>query len=641
MSPDMRHLIPSADIDENATLRRLMEGTALSTGEAFFKALAKNLAQALGVHGAWVTEYMEEQGRLRALAFWLDGGWVEEYEYDIAGTPCEPVIECQSLIHIPSEVIRLFPKDPDLPGMGAVSYMGVPLKDVDRRVLGHLAVLDDKPMPAQPRLTAIFHIFAARAATELQRMRATRQLEQQEARLSRLFRGTMDGIVELDGGWRITQANPEACRLLGGAETATLAGMDFRAFISPERSETLAGAIRELAEEGEGRPYRWLPGGFACNSLDGQSFPAEASLSKYLAKDRPYYILVIRDSRERLAAEAQIQSLAEEREYLRREVAALEEQGEILGDSPAIRSALRQVQQVAGTDAGVLLLGESGVGKELFARAIHRQSPRACRKLVKLNCAALPASLIESELFGHEKGAFTGATAKREGRFALADGGTIFLDEIGELPLELQAKLLRVLQEGEFEPLGSSETCRVDVRVVAATNRNLLKEVWDGRFRADLYYRLSVFPIPIPPLRERGDDIGKLAQAFADEYGRRMGKKLAPLSGSQQKALQAYPWPGNVRELQNVIERAVITSREGVLNLDFAMPQPGPGSGSAPEGASRIYTEAELRGLERANIIRALEACEGRIAGEQGAARLLGLKPTTLNSRIKALDIPR
>ncbi len=641
MSPDMRHLIPSADIDENATLRRLMEGTALSTGEAFFKALAKNLAQALGVHGAWVTEYMEEQGRLRALAFWLDGGWVEEYEYDIAGTPCEPVIECQSLIHIPSEVIRLFPKDPDLPGMGAVSYMGVPLKDVDRRVLGHLAVLDDKPMPPQPRLTAIFHIFAARAATELRRMRATRQLEQQEARLSRLFRGTMDGIVELDSSWRITQANPEACRLLGGAETATLAGMDFRAFISPERSEMLAGAIRELAEESEGRPYRWLPGGFACNSLDGQSFPAEASLSKYLAEDCPYYILVIRDSRERFAAEAQIQSLAEEREYLRREVAALEEQGEILGDSPAIRSALRQVRQVAGTDAGVLLLGESGVGKELFARAIHRQSPRACRQLVKLNCAALPASLIESELFGHEKGAFTGATAKREGRFALADGGTIFLDEIGELPLELQAKLLRVLQEGEFEPLGSSETRRVDVRVVAATNRNLLKEVWDGRFRADLYYRLSVFPIPIPPLRERGDDIGKLAQAFADDYGRRMGKKLAPLSGSQQKALQAYPWPGNVRELQNVIERAVITSREGVLNLDFAMPQPGPGPGSAPEGASRIYTEAELRGLERANIIRALEACEGRIAGEQGAARLLGLKPTTLNSRIKALDIPR
>jgi len=289
----------------------------------------------------------------------------------------------------------------------------------------------------------------------------------------------------------------------------------------------------------------------------------------------------------------------------------------------------------------VLILGETGTGKELFARAIHAQSERRDRPLVKVNCAAIPPALIESEFFGHERGAFTGATSKREGRFTLADTGTIFLDEVGELPLELQSKLLRVLQEGEFEPVGSSRTRKVDVRVVAATNRDLFKGVGEGKFREDLYYRLSVFPVTLPPLRDRGEDIVLLADELARRFGARMGRRLAPLSPEDAARLRAYPWPGNVRELQNVIERAVITARDGRLNLERALP-----AGSAPEppgpgAAARVLTAQELAELERENLRRALDAAGWQVAGETGAARMLGVAPSTLTSRMKALGVRR
>jgi transcriptional regulator with GAF, ATPase, and Fis domain len=292
----------------------------------------------------------------------------------------------------------------------------------------------------------------------------------------------------------------------------------------------------------------------------------------------------------------------------------------------------------------VLILGETGSGKELIARAIHGASPRRERPMVKVNCAAIPASLIESEFFGHERGAFTGATGKREGRFALADGGTIFLDEVGELPLELQGKLLRVLQEGEFEPVGSSRTRKVNVRVVAATNRDLFREVQDGRFREDLYYRLSVFPLTVPPLRERGDDIALLAEEFARKFAQKTGRTLAPFTPQCLARLKAYPWPGNVRELQNVIERAVITARDGRMNLDRALPDV-PEISALPaaveEASDRIRTVQEIEALERANILRALEACGWRVSGDNGAAQRLGMNPSTLSSRIKALGIRR
>jgi transcriptional regulator with GAF, ATPase, and Fis domain len=302
---------------------------------------------------------------------------------------------------------------------------------------------------------------------------------------------------------------------------------------------------------------------------------------------------------------------------------------------------LDEVRQVAPADTTVLILGETGTGKELFARAIHEASRRRAKPLVKVNCAAIPASLIESEFFGHERGAFTGATARRDGRFTLADGGTIFLDEVAELPLELQGKLLRVLQEGEFEPVGSSRTRKVNVRVVAATNRNLHKAVADGTFREDLFYRLSVFPITLPPLRERGDDVVLLAAEFARLFAARSGKRLAPLGPDEARRLREYAWPGNVREVHNVIERAVITAREGRLNLDRALPVAGVAEGRHTPEPSGVLTAQELTKLERENLRRALETTDWQIAGESGAARLLGIAPSTLASRVKALRLRR
>jgi transcriptional regulator with GAF, ATPase, and Fis domain len=264
---------------------------------------------------------------------------------------------------------------------------------------------------------------------------------------------------------------------------------------------------------------------------------------------------------------------------------------------------------------------------------------------VRVNCAAIPAPLMESEFFGHEKGAFTGATAKREGRFALADGGTIFLDEVGELPLELQAKLLRVLQEGDFEPVGSAITRHVNVRVIAATNRDLLEASKQGTFRADLYYRLHVFPIQLPPLRERPEDIPLLAESFAQRYATELGRALEPLSDACIRRLQAYAWPGNVRELQNVIERAIITSPDRRLNLDRALPAAATAAETAASTIDDsdiiIRTAQEMLDLERRNITRALEKCQWKVAGDQGAAALLGMNPSTLSSRIKALNISR
>ena len=375
-------------------------------------------------------------------------------------------------------------------------------------------------------------------------------------------------------------------------------------------------------------------------------FPAEATLSRFEVRGRPFYTLILRNVDERIEAERKIRALAAEADYLREELAAEHGFDEILGRSPALRRALQSVAQVAATDATVLLLGETGTGKELFARAIHDRSARRDRPLVKVNCAAIPATLIESEFFGHERGAFTGATQRREGRFALADGGTIFLDEIGELPLELQGKLLRVLQEGEFEPVGGSRTRRVDVRVVAATNLDLERAAARGTFRQDLYYRLSVFPIQLPPLRERADDVVLLATAMAEKLARSLGRRTAPPDAADAAALRSYAWPGNVRELRNVVERAIITSTDGRLHLHRALPEPvvvaaPEDAPPRPRTASEVMTERRVRELERENMIAALERSGWRVGGKSGAAELLSVSPSTFKSRMKALAISR
>lgn len=352
-----------------------------------------------------------------------------------------------------------------------------------------------------------------------------------------------------------------------------------------------------------------------------------------------------RDLRRSLAENARLrEELERERDYLREEVNVAMNFGHIVGTSPALRRMMKRVEAVAETPASVLVEGESGVGKELVAHAIHLQSPRADKPLVKVNCASIPKELFESEFFGHVKGAFTGAHRDRIGRFQLADGGTIFLDEIGEIPLELQSKLLRVLQESEFERVGDDVTRSVDVRVIAATNRNLEQLIVDGEFREDLFYRLSVFPVEVPPLRERGEDIVQLAQFFLEQTCNDFGRDDLTLTQSQAANLRAYNWPGNIRELKNVIERAVILSTGKVLRLDLSMPGlrlDADDEAEAAVSSEEVLTEKAMREFQRDNTIKALQQTNWKVSGAGGAADILGVKPTTLADRIRTMKIIR
>jgi PAS domain S-box-containing protein len=636
---------PFTNLNEETALRSILEGTATETGERFFKALVEKLSKALNTHAAWVTEYFPESRRMKALAFYLNGAFLKDWEMDLAGTPCEHVIDQARLIHFPDNLLNLFPIDPDITSLKAASYMGIPLTDTSGKILGHLAVIDLQPMPAEPRVEAIFRIFASRAAAELQRLQAEAATREREQKLRRLVDSAMDAIIELDEQLQVTRINPAAENVFQ-CQPTDLIGKDFYHSLAQNDQEKLQILINDLKTKPEGQRSLWIPGGLNALQTDGTEFPAEATLSQFQMAGKSFYTLILRNVNERLEAEQKIRSLTIETEFLKEELHDLQHFGEILGNSPALMRVLRDIQQVADTEATVLILGETGTGKEVMARAIHANSRRRDHPFVKVNCAAIPATLIESEFFGHEQGAFTGATKKREGRFSMADGGTIFLDEIGELPLDLQGKLLRVLQEGEFEPVGSSHTTKVNVRVLAATNRDLQKEAKNGAFREDLFYRLNVFPIHLPPLRERGEDMVLLANTFVQHFSQRMGRAVAPLSPDALRRLTSYQWPGNVRELQNVIERAVITAKNGQLNLDRAIPDmeeasPSPRPLEEQETAPHIRTIQELQNLERQNIRLALEQTGWKVSGEEGAAKLLGMKSSTLASRMKALGITR
>ncbi|MBF0529286.1 MAG: sigma 54-interacting transcriptional regulator [Deltaproteobacteria bacterium] len=338
--------------------------------------------------------------------------------------------------------------------------------------------------------------------------------------------------------------------------------------------------------------------------------------------------------------------LEQENTYLRKELFEMVSFGGIVGKSELLQKVLNKVELVAPSNASVLVLGESGTGKELIAREIHHRSLRKERAMIKVNCASISRDLFASEFFGHTKGSFTGAYAHREGRFSAADGGTLFLDEIGEIPLELQSKLLRVLQEGEYERVGENITRKVDTRIIASTNRDLKQEVKAGRFREDLYFRLNVFPIEVPPLRSRKDDIGPLAEHFLKIYSRKMNHIEIKLTVEHLKQLHDYDWPGNIRELQNIIERAVITAVSGSLHFD--LPQvTSPGSkpviesGTAANSKPMVLSEMEMIRLQRENTLAALQQCQWKIYGQGGAAELLGIKPTTLTTRIKKMGLKR
>jgi len=389
---------------------------------------------------------------------------------------------------------------------------------------------------------------------------------------------------------------------------------------------------------------------------DGSSVPVEYTSTPILERGEiAGAVVVFRDisarreiERQREQAWQEIVRLKEqlelERDYLRDEINIKTNFGEIIGDSQALKRTLAQIEAVAATSASVLVNGESGVGKEMIARAIHLHSPRAEMPLVKVNCASIPSELFESEFFGHVRGAFTGAHRDRVGRMQLANGGTLFLDEIGEIPLEQQGKLLRALQENEFERVGDEKTIHVDVRVVAATNRDLQAAVEAGTFRQDLYYRLSVFPIEVPPLRQRMEDIAPLSQHFLDLSCSELGREPLRLTRQHVDGLMRHDWPGNIRELKNVLERAVILSSGRQLRLDLAMPEDGDGRPlaraiPAQAGASNFLTEAELREQEKANMLAVLDSADWRISGPDGAAERLGVKPSTMAYRMKIFNI--
>jgi formate hydrogenlyase transcriptional activator len=508
------------------TLRVITEGTASVTGADFFRSLVRHLATALGARYAFVATCADGV-RARSLAFWAGNDFGPELAYDVALTPCAKVLAGE-LCYYPRDVQARFPGDEDLARLGVQSYLGMPMVDVSGRVVGHLAILDDRPWDDEPAGVPILRVFAARAAAELERQHAEAELR------------------------------------------AALAEVD---------------ALRKRLES--------------------------------------------------------------ENVYLQEAIEQAQHFEEIVGESPLLRAVLRTVTQVAATDSTVLITGETGTGKELIARAIHRQSARRDRPLVVLNCGAISAGLVESELFGHVKGAFTGALERRVGRFEVADGGTLFLDEVGELPPDTQSKLLRVLQERTFEPVGSNRSVRVDVRVIAATNRDLAAAVRAGAFRADLFYRLNVVPLAVPPLRERPGDVPLLAAYLLGRFTRRFGKRIDAIAPATLERLVAYGWPGNVRELANVIERAVVLCRGSVLELDddlvpVVAPAPAlrpPDTRDAEPPPSGLAEAME--DVERRYIQAALDRAGGIVEGPRGAARLLKLHPNTLRGRMERLGLKR
>jgi len=622
-------------------LKKIVEGTSESTGQQFFESLVKNLGEILGVHGVWITEYLEDQNRLRALSFFLDGKFVDEYEYKVTGTPCEPVLENEGICHIPNRVIELFPNDPDLKPLGAVSYMGIALKDSDGKVLGHLAMLDNKPMEEIPEAFAIFKIFASRAAAELRRLNSNKILIDHKEKLNRLINGSQELILEFNESLHITQVNEAASKALNFPH-ASYEKKLITDLLEVASRDNLLSAVQLVREQGLGISSLWVNGPLYCLPLNKAKIPVEGTLSAYQYRSKNYYALFIRSIQEKIASEKTIKKLDLETTLLREKI--YENQfDEIIGNSDAIKKTISLINRVAKTDSTVLIEGDTGTGKELIARAIFKISLRKDEPFITLNCASLPSELIESELFGHIKGAFTGATAARDGRFLLADKGTIFLDEIGELPLQLQPKLLRVLQEGTFEPVGSSETRKVNVRIISATNRDLQSEIKKGSFREDLFYRLNIFPISVPPLRNRGKDIELLAKAFIQKFSKKYGFKIKALDHATISAISKYAWPGNVRELQNIVERAIIISQDGHIDLISLL---AGGNEQRKDDVlitsqDIVYNENEMREIEKLNIIKALKMTGWKISGSNGAAMLLEIPSTTLNSRIMKLRISK
>ena len=625
---------------EEELLRTVSEATSGFVGYDYFRELSKFITLTLGVKYSLVTECAdEEKTRVRTIAYVKNATPLENVEYDLKGTPCQIVMQGKNYF-CADELEKVFPKE-----KGLQSYVAVPIySPATGEILGHIAALDDKPMNESQNQTSILKIFAARAGSEIDRIKAEQklkktledanvqlqiQLKQSEERYRDLFDQAPIAYVNEGLDSKFISANRAALRTLGisADEVDGSYGFSFvpdtpdaqrrlkEAFDSIGRGTDTSGVVLELRRRDNGKPL-WIQ--WWSNPDPSGQFT------------RTMFI----DITEQVLMEQEQARLKAQNQYLQEEIKLTYNFEEIVSKSNNFQKVLRQIEQVAATDATVLILGESGTGKELIARAIHNISNRSKKPLVKVNCATLPANLIESELFGHEKGAFTGALDKKIGRFELANGGTIFLDEIGELPVELQAKLLRVLQEGEFERLGNPHTIKVNTRVIAATNRNLQMAIEKKEFREDLYYRLNVFPVICPPLRDRKDDIPLLVKHFCQKHEGKIGVKIKDIPKRVMDGLMAYDWPGNIRELENIIERAMILSANGVLEYGDWIP-------TDKVNTNGKIAPSKLQDLEREHIIETLNKTGWKVSGEKGAAKILGLNATTLEARMKKLGIKR
>ena len=624
-------------------LRKISEATSSYVGDDYFRKLTKFITRTLGVRYSLISECSnEDKTRVRTISYVDHETPLENVEYDLEGTPCEIVMSGKNYF-CASELEKAFPKE-----KGLQSYVSVPIySPATGEILGHIAGLDDKPMHENQNQTSILKIFAARAGSEIDRMKAEeklnaalrnanielqQQLKESEERFRDLFEEAPIAYVHEGLDSKFLRANRAAMKILGirpdqidgtyGASFAPNTPDAQRrlkeAFESVGRGTDTSGVVLELRRKDNGKPI-WIQ--WWSNPDKGGEFT------------RTMFV----DITERVLMEQEKAKLQAQNQYLQEEIKLSYNFEEIISKSNNFQKVLQQIEQVASTDATVLILGESGTGKELIARAVHHISNRSKRPLVKVNCATLPANLIESELFGHEKGAFTGAVEKKIGRFELADSGTIFLDEIGELPVGLQSKLLRVLQEGEFERLGSPKTMKVNVRVIAATNRNLSQAIEKKEFREDLYYRLNVFPIFCPPLRERKSDIPLLVKHFCQKHEGKIGRKITNIPEKVMDALIAYDWPGNIRELENIIERAMILSRNEELEYGEWVPA----AQVAPTNGTNKTTASKLEDVEKDHILAVLKQTGWKVSGEKGAAKILGLNATTLEARIKKLGIVR
>jgi PAS domain S-box-containing protein len=464
-------------------------------------------------------------------------------------------------------------------------------------------------------------------------------IELANTKMSGLINGAMDAIIMFNSAFRIVLTNPSANKLL---ENDDVLQRNVLFFFDEDSANLIESLVKSGLDGNHKSVNNYLPNIVKVIGSNETETLNEGTISKYGNDKEQFYTLILRNIEERLIAEDKINLLTKQTQYLEEEIQELTSNYGIIAKDQSMKKTLNLIHQVAKTNATVLINGETGTGKELVARAIHKESHRNDKPLIRINCGAIPANLIESELFGHEKGAFTGATARRKGRFLLADKGTIFLDEIGELPLELQPKLLRIIQEGEFDPVGSSETIKVDVRIIAATHRDLLQHSKENIFREDLYYRLNVFPIEVPALRERGNDICLIASEMIKQFSKKLNKPILDIDETDKALLTSYHWPGNVRELQNLIERAVIVSQNGKINWQAIIPSDVSNTHMKIETVSeKILTSKDLIALEKENILKALKQTRWKISGANGAASLLQLPPTTLASRIKALRIER